>query len=147
VQRQAHRFAASATAALLVACASTAAASAAPASNSNWSSQADQVCSVWLAKLKTTFATPVTTAGLYPFALKVKKMETQELVQLEQIPGRDATGTAALGAVHTDIAELDSAIVAWNKGNETQFATILKKYLNDERPKSAFALAGATSCG
>jgi len=105
------------------------------------------VCSYWLAKVKQAFGTPVTTAQLYNFAVKVKGMESDELAQLQQIPGRSATGTAALTAVKVDIAELQSSITAWDKGNPALFASILKKYLNDNRPKSAFLLAGSRDCG
>ncbi len=56
-------------------------------------------------------------------------------------------GTTALAAVRTDIAEISSAIAAWDAGKPAQFVTILKRYLNDGRPKSAFAIAGATQCG
>jgi flagellin-like hook-associated protein FlgL len=126
---------------------SATAASAAPAANSDWSNQANKVCSVWLAKVKQVFATPITTAQLYPFTVKVKSMESAELAQLEQIPGRSASGTAALGAVKNDLSELDSAIAQYKQGNATQGAVILKHYLNDSRPKTAFKAAGATSCG
>ena len=46
-----------------------------------------------------------------------------------------------------DIAEVGSAITAWNQGNAAAFVTILKRYLNDGRPKSAFAIASANQCG
>jgi hypothetical protein len=49
--------------------------------------------------------------------------------------------------VKVDIAEIGSAITAWNQGNAAKFVTILKRYLNDGRPKSAFAVAGANQCG
>ena len=123
------------------------AASAATAGQATWSQQADQVCSVWLAKVKKAFATPVTTAQLYSFAVKAKGLEAGELSALEQIPGRNAEGTAALAAVKVDIAEIGSAITAWDNGNAASFVTILKRYLNDNRPASAFKLAGADSCG
>jgi hypothetical protein len=148
--RQALHHAAVATACVAIGLLTAASATAAPAthaSNSTWAGQADKVCSYWLAKVKQAFATPVTTAQLYGFAVKVKSMESQELVQLQGIPGRNATGTAALGAIKVDIAELQSSITAWDKGNPALFASILKKYLNDNRPKSAFILAGATDCG
>ena len=74
-------------------------------------------------------------------------LETQELGALEKIPGRSDAGTAALAAVRVDIAELGSAITAWDQGKPAQFVTILKRYLNDGRPKSAFAIAGASQCG
>jgi len=120
---------------------------AAPTSQSSWASQANKVCVVWLAKAKKEFGNPVTPAQLYAFATKAKTLETQELAVLAQIPGRTAAGTAALQAVLVDINEIGSAITAWNQGNPAKFVTILKKYLNDGRPKSAFAIAGATQCG
>jgi len=136
-----------ATAVMLAAAVSASAAPAAARSQSTWSQQADQVCSVWLAKVKKAFATPVTTAQLYAFAVKAKSLESGELSALERIPGRNATGSAALTAVKVDIAEIGSAISAWDKGDPTSFVTILKRYLNDNRPASAFKLAGADSCG
>jgi hypothetical protein len=144
VRRHRHRLVASFVAAAVVALASVTGAS---AGTRSWSQQANGVCTVWLAKLKQAFATPVTAAQLYPFAVHVKGMESSELAQLQQIPGRDAAGSAALAAVRVDIAELGSAIAAWKQGDPTRFVTIFKRYLNDERPKSAFAVAGATACG
>ncbi|HXR12181.1 MAG TPA: hypothetical protein VN770_07795 [Gaiellaceae bacterium] len=138
---------------LLVAAASTAAlaaampTAAAPVSQSSWATQANQVCSVWIAKAKKEFGSPVTPAQLYSFAHKAKTLEMQELAALEQIPGRTAAGTAALAAVRVDIAEIGSAISAWDHGKPASFVTILKRYLNDGRPKSAFAVAGASQCG
>jgi len=123
---------------------------AAPASSSHqssWASQANAVCTVWLAKAKKEFGSPVTPAQLYSFAVKAKTLESQELTQLDKIPGRTAAGTAALASVKVDIAEIGSAITAWNAGKPAQFIQILKKYLNDNRPKSAFAMAGASQCG
>jgi hypothetical protein len=137
-------FAATATS---VAVASVIPAAAAPASQSSWAAQANKVCVVFLAKAKKAFGSPVTTAQLYSFAQKAKAIESQELTTLQQIPGRTATGTAALNAVKVDIAEIGSAITAWNQGNAAKFVTILKRYLNDGRPKSAFAVAGANQCG
>jgi hypothetical protein len=137
-------FAATATS---VAVASVMPAAAAPASQSSWAAQANKVCVVFLAKAKKAFGSPVTTAQLYSFAQKAKAIESQELTTLQQIPGRTATGTAALNAVKVDIAEIGSAITAWNQGNAAKFVTILKRYLNDGRPKSAFAVAGANQCG
>ena len=81
---------------------------------------------VWLAKAKKAFGSPVTPAQLYSFALKAKSMETQELAALQQIPGRTAAGTAALGAVKVDINEISSAISAWNHGKPATFVQILK---------------------
>jgi len=120
---------------------------AAPVSQSSWATQANQVCSVWIAKAKKEFGSPVTPAQLYSFAHKAKTLEMQELAALEQIPGRTAAGTAALAAVRVDIAEIGSAISAWDHGKPASFVTILKRYLNDGRPKSAFAVAGASQCG
>jgi hypothetical protein len=137
-------FAATATS---VAVASVMPAAAAPVSQSSWAAQANKVCVVFLAKAKKAFGSPVTPAQLYSFALKAKAIESQELATLQQIPGRTATGTAALNAVKVDIAEIGSAITAWNQGNAAKFVTILKRYLNDGRPKSAFAVAGANQCG
>jgi hypothetical protein len=119
----------------------------APASQSPWAAQANKVCTVWLAKAKKEFGSPVTPAQLYTFAQKAKSLETQELGVLSKIPGRTAAGTAALQAVVVDINEIGSAITAWNQGNAAKFVTILKKYLNDGRAKSAFAIAGASQCG
>jgi hypothetical protein len=122
-------------------------ATAAPAAPNAWAAQANQVCSVWLAKAKKEFGSPVTPAQLYSFAHKAKTLESQELAQLQKIPGRPAAGTAALAAVKVDIAEIGSAITAWDKGDPAKFVAILKRYLNDGRPKSAFTVAGAGQCG
>jgi hypothetical protein len=137
-------FAAATVSAVLVAAAPAAAA---PASQSAWATQANKVCVIWLAKAKKAFGSPVTAAQLYGFAVKAKSIESQELAVLEQIPGRNAAGTAALTAVKVDIAEIGSAITAWNHGKPAVFVQILKRYLNDERAKSAFAVAGASQCG
>ena len=117
------------------------------ASQSSWAAQANKVCTVWLAKAKKEFGTPVTPAQLYTFAQKAKAHETQELGVLVKIPGRTSAGTAALQAVVVDINEIGSAITAWKQGDAAKFVTILKKYLNDGRAKAAFAVAGATQCG
>jgi phage gp16-like protein len=122
-------------------------ATAAPTSQSAWATQANKVCVVWLAKAKKAFGSPVTAAQLYSFAVKAKSIESQELAVLQQIPARTATGTAALAAMKVDIAEVGSAISAWNHGKPALFVTILKRYLNDGRAKSAFAVAGANQCG
>ena len=122
-------------------------AAAAPSAPSSWAAQANQVCSVWLAKAKKEFGSPVTPAQLYSFAHKAKALEGQELAALQKIPGRSAAGSAALSAVKVDIAEIGSAITAWDQGKPALFVTILKRYLNDGRPKSAFAVAGASQCG
>ena len=118
-----------------------------PASQGSWSVQANKVCVVWLAKAKKEFGSPVTPAQLYSFAGKAKTLESQELVVLEQIPGRAAAGTAALAAMKVDIAEVGSAISAWNHGKPALFVQLLKRYLNDGRAKSAFAIASANQCG
>jgi hypothetical protein len=120
---------------------------AAPTAQSAWATQANKVCVVWLAKVEKAFGKPVTPAQLYAFAGKAKAMESQELAALEQIHGRTAAGAAALAAVKVDIAEVGSAITAWDRGNAALFVKILKQYLNDGRAKSAFAIAGATQCG
>lgn len=117
------------------------------ASQSSWAAQANKVCVVWLAKAKKEFGSPVTPTQLYGFAVKAKTLESQERAVLMQIPGRTAAGTAALAAVKVDIAEVNSAITAWNQGKAALFVQILKRYLNDGRAKSAFAVAGANQCG
>ncbi len=122
-------------------------AAAAPSAQQSWASDANKVCAVWIAKAKKEFGSPVTPAQLYSFAHKAKTLEAQELVALQKIPGRSDAGTAALAAVRVDIAEIGSAIAAWDRGKPAQFVTILKRYLNDGRPKSAFAIAGASQCG
>ena len=121
---------------------------AAPAgTSSTWTSQANQVCSVWLVKAKTLFATPVKPSGLYKFAGDAKKLESQELAQLATIPNRSAAGTHALNVMNADIAEVGSAITAYDRGDSASFIRILKLYLNDHRAKAAFAAAGAHQCG
>jgi phage gp16-like protein len=140
-------FAAVVAGAAVTAVAPAVAAPQAPASQSPWAAQANKICTVWLAKAKKEFGSPVTPAQLYTFAQKAKSLETQELGVLSKIPGRTAAGTAALQAVVVDINEIGSAITAWNQGNAAKFVTILKKYLNDGRAKSAFAVAGASKCG
>jgi hypothetical protein len=49
--------------------------------------------------------------------------------------------------MRVDVAEIGAAIGAWDKGDKASFIRILKQYLNDHRPKAAFAAAGAPSCG
>jgi hypothetical protein len=120
---------------------------AAPSAQSAWAAQANKICVVYLAKAKKEFGSPVTAAQLYAFALKAKALETQEKGVLDRIPGRTDAGAAALTAVQVDIAEIGSAITAWDQGKPAQFAQILKRYLSDGRAKSAFAVAGATQCG
>jgi hypothetical protein len=133
--------------AISAAVAATTPASASPESQSSWAAQANTVCVVWLAKAKKEFGSPVTPAQLYSFAGKAKTLESQELAVLAQIPGRTEAGTAALAAMKVDIAEVGSAITAWNQGKAALFVQILKRYLNDGRAKSAFAVAGASRCG
>lgn len=123
------------------------AAPAATSTSSPWATQANAVCVVWLAKATKEFGHPVTPAQLFTFANKANTLETQELGVLSKIPKRPALGTVALNAVVADINELRSAINAYSKGKPAQFVTILKKYLNDERAKQAFAAAGASKCG
>jgi len=137
-------FAAAVASAVLV---SSSPVGAAPASQSAWATQANKVCVIWLAKAKKAFASPVTAAQLYGFAVKAKSIESQELAVLQQIPARTAAGTAALAAMKVDIAEVGSAITAWKAGKPAVFVQILKRFLNDKRPKAAFALAGANQCG
>ena len=120
---------------------------AAPAGTSTWNSQANKVCVVWLAKAKKEFATPVKAAGLYKFAVNAKKLEAQELVQLQSIPGPSAAGTHALSVMGADVAEVGSAISAYDRGDSAGFIRILKVYLNDHRTKAAFTAAGAAQCG
>jgi hypothetical protein len=122
-------------------------AAAAPAAQNEWAAQANKVCVVWLAKAKTQLGSPVTTAQLYSFAVKAKTLEAQERAVLAGIPGRTQAGSAALAAVQVDIAEVGSAITAWDKGKPAVFVQILKRYLSDNRAKSAFAAAGANQCG
>lgn len=122
-------------------------ASASSESQSAWALQANKVCVIWLAKAKKELGTPTTAAQLYSFAVKAKKLESQELAVLQKIPARDAAGTAALAAMKVDIAEVGSAVTAWNQGNPALFVKLLKRYLNDSRAKSAFAVAGANQCG
>jgi hypothetical protein len=117
------------------------------AGTSTWTAQANQVCSIWLVKAKQLFATPVKPAGLYKFANDAKNLESQELAQLAKIPNPSAAGTHALGVMNADIAEVGSAIKAYDRGDAASFIRILKLYLNDHRSKVAFAAAGAHQCG
>lgn len=134
-------LAALATSALLI----PAAASAAP--SDDWSTQANQVCTVYVAKAKKLFATPVKPSGLYKFAKDVKALESSELAELTAIPGRSSSGTHALGVLKGDVGQVGLAIKAWDRGDKASFVKILKAYLNDNRPKVAFAAAGASKCG
>jgi hypothetical protein len=127
--------------------ATTSAAPSKHSARSAWATQANQVCTAWLAKAKTELGTATTTAQLYPFATRAKTLESQELGLLVKIPGRSAAGSAALAAVRVDLNELGTAIAAWKAGKQAQFIQGLKKYLNDNRPRAAFAMAGASKCG
>ena len=126
---------------------SAAGAPAATTGTSSWASDANQVCVVWLAKAKKEFGNPVTASQLFSFAKKAKALESQELTILKKIPNRTASGTHALAALQVDVNEVGTAISAYQAGNAKRFITILKQYLNDERPKVAFAAAGASQCG
>jgi hypothetical protein len=117
------------------------------ATASSWSTQADKVCVVFVAKAKREFGTPVQASGLYDFAVKAKTLESKELAELTRIPNADATGSHALGVMRADVAEVGAAIAAWDKGDKASFIRILKQYLNDSRAKAAFAAAGARKCG
>ena len=119
----------------------------ASAGTTTWTSQANHVCGIWLAKAKAAFATPVKPSGLYKFAVSAKTMESQELAQLESIPGPSPAGTHALSVMRADVAEVGSAITAFNRGDAASFIRILKQYLNDHSTKDAFAAAGASQCG
>jgi hypothetical protein len=122
-------------------------ASAATAGTTTWASQANQVCSVYVAKAQKEFATPVKPSGLYKFALAVKALENREFGDLSAIPHRTSAGTHALAALQVDIAEVASAVTAYERGDKATFVKVLKAYLNDNRPKVAFAAAGASKCG
>ncbi len=119
----------------------------ASAKTTGWNSQANSVCTVWLAKAQKLFATPVKPSGLYKFAVSARALESQELAVLKKIPNPSAAGTHALGVMRADIAEVSSAISAADRGDSASFVRILKQYLNDHRAKAAFAAAGATQCG
>lgn len=119
----------------------------ASARSSSWTSDANKVCVIWLAKAKKQFATPVTPAGLYKFAVNAKTLESQELVELAKIHGASTAGTHALSVMHADIVEVSSAISAADRGDSKSFIRILKQYLNDHRSKAAFTAAGASQCG
>jgi hypothetical protein len=100
-----------------------------------------------VARAKKEFGSPVTPAQLYGFAVKAKALESEELSVLRRIPGRTPAGTRALAAMQVDVAEVGSAISAWKQGDLQRFIKVLKQYLNDNRPKVAFAAAGAKQCG
>jgi len=115
--------------------------------SSSWSDEANRVCIIYTAKAKREFAAPVKPSELYGFAVKAKSLESQELAELAKIPGATPAGTKAIGGLRADVAEIGAAIGAWDKGDKASFVRILKQYLNDGRPKAAFAAAGAQHCG
>jgi hypothetical protein len=119
----------------------------ASAKTAGWNSQANSVCTVWLAKAQKLFATPVKPSGLYKFAVSARTLESQELAVLRKIPNPTAAGLHALAVMRSDVAEVSSAISAADRGDSASFVRILKQYLNDHRAKAAFAAAGATQCG
>jgi hypothetical protein len=132
--------------AALAACAVLAgSASAAPADA--WSSQANQVCTVYVAKAKKMFAKPVQASGLYKFAKDVRTLENSELSELNAIPNRSSAGTHALTVLRGDIGMVTLAIHAWDRGDKASFVKLLKGYLDSNKPKVAFAAAGASKCG
>src|SRR5437763_16449707 len=92
--------------------------SASAAPSNDWSSQANQVCTVYVAKAKQLFAKPVQPAGLYKFAKDVKTLETSEFNALDAIPSRSSAGDHALVALHGDIGMVVSAIPAWDRGDK-----------------------------
>jgi hypothetical protein len=121
--------------------------SAPAATTTSWTSQANQVCAVYLARAKKEFGSPVKPSQLYGFAVKARALESEELGVLERIPGRTPAATRALAAMRADVAEVSAAISAWKQGNAQRFIQLLKQYLNDHRAKDAFAAAGASQCG
>jgi len=131
----------------VVAAAAVLAGSAAAAPNDTWSSQANQVCTIYVAKAKQLFEKTVQPSGLYKFAKDVKSLETNEFNALNAIPGRSATGDHALVALRGDIGMVTSAIHAFDNGDKATFVKDLKAYLNSSKPKVAFAAAGASKCG
>ena len=133
------------TAAVAAAALAPAAASASP--SDAWSTQANQVCTTYVAKAKQLFAKPVQPSGLYKFAKDVKTLETSEFNALNAIPNRSSAGDQAMVALHGDIGMVTSAIHAWDRGDKASFVKLLKGYLNSSKPKVAFAAAGASKCG
>jgi hypothetical protein len=121
--------------------------SASAAPRDDWSSQANKVCTIYVAKAKQLFAKPVQPSGLYKFAKDVKALETSEFNALNAIPGRSSAGDHAMLALHGDIGMVVSAIHAWDAGNKATFVKDLKAYLNSTKPKVAFAADGASKCG
>jgi hypothetical protein len=121
--------------------------SASAAPRDDWSVQANQVCTIYVAKAKQLFAKPVQPAGLYKFAKDVKTLETSEFNALNAIPNRSSAGSHALVTLRGDIGMVASAIHAWDKGDRATFVKDLKAYLNSTKPKLAFAAAGASKCG
>src|SRR4051794_13149141 len=92
--------------------------SGADAAGSTWTASANGVCTVFLAKAKKEFANPVSVDGLYKFAVHAKTLETQELAQLEAIPGASASGAHALAVLRGDLAEVNAAISAWKRSDQ-----------------------------
>jgi hypothetical protein len=121
--------------------------SASAAPRDDWSTQANQVCTIYVAKAKQLFAKPVQPSGLYKFAKDVKTLETSEFNALNSLPGRSTAGDHALLALRGDIGMVTSAIRAWDTGDKATFVKDLKAYLNSTKPKVAFAAAGASKCG
>jgi hypothetical protein len=121
--------------------------SASAAPRDDWSTQANQVCTVYVAKAKKLFAKPVQPSGLYKFAKDVKTLETSELNELNAIPNPSTAGTHALSVLRGDIGMVTIAIHAFDKGDKAKFVNELKAYLNSNKPKVAFAAAGASKCG
>ena len=121
--------------------------SASAASHDDWSTQANQVCTVYVAKAKQLFSKPVQPAGLYKFAKDVKTLETSEFNALNALPNRSTAGDHALLTLRGDIGMVVAAIHAFDQGNKAVFVKDLKAYLNSSKPKVAFAAAGASKCG
>lgn len=131
----------------VAAAAAVLAGSASAASRDEWSVQANQVCTVYVAKAKHLFAKPVKPSGLYTFAKDVKTLETSEFNALNAIPNRPGAGDHALVVLRSDIGMVTAAIHAFDQGNKAAFVKDLKAYLNSTKPKTAFAAAGASKCG
>jgi hypothetical protein len=121
--------------------------SASAAPRDDWSTHANQICTVYVAKAKQLFAKPVQPSGLYKFANDVKKLETSEFNALDAIPGRSSAGDHAMVMLRGDIGMITAAIHAFDKGDKATFVKDLKSYLNSNKPKVAFAAAGASKCG
>jgi hypothetical protein len=134
---------------LLAATAITAAVAAvtpASASPGAWANEANTVCAVWAAKIKAEFGAPNTPALAYIFTRKAKTLESKERAALLRIPGRTPAGAAALAALKADIAELGSAVTAFDGGKVALFEQLFRRYLSDTRARDAFVAAGAKQC-